>query len=513
MNWWETAEIEAAKKKALSGGASGVFTLDQLKKLGQTGDMATDWMAGGKPAPGALVSGGGRSIINPALKLPAGHYQLPVSSGAYYYDPRSGQVSQEFANWANSGKIERDDLTGLPKALMDRRDGGDVFRAGNDQDPATLETLRKIFEYGKVNGSYQEAQDRVLGLGRHQQFLADKNGKQVRVTDALGQAPVDPATAPFTQAPSSAGGFDRLMKLTGKTRDEVSAMLGGSVNANENPIAPGQYFEGTNDTRSTMEDSLAANYEKRASMWKGLQENRSARGLNVDTGTSEAERKRIYDTYHRITDPAQRAAYIKYQDPGNLTDELRAARYEARAGERDQIAAYEKANPTVEYNATGKYGQPAGMQVKLTSGSATFSDSTTGRDVFVGSVPKKIEMMKTNLGDFDKGAKIAGGTIMGAMVGFATGGIPGAFLGAYMGGGGWMPNAKNISFKNSRGWSQWKTGDPHMMDLKEVATAVAFAKFTGSGAMFNKSASSAAMLNSASRGNVVGRAGSAPIPH
>ncbi len=511
-NWWETPEIEAAKQKALAGGASGVFTLDQLKKLGQTGDMATDWMAGGKPAPGSLVAGGGRSMIDPALKLPAGYYRLPGAAGAYYYNPSSGQVSPEFADWANSGKIERDDLTGMPKALMDQRDSGDVFRAGNDQDPATLETLRKIFEYGKVDGSYQEAQDRVLGLGRFQQFLTDKNGKQMRVGDVPGTPLTDPATAPFTQAPSSAGGFDRLMKLSGRTRDEVSTMLGGAVNANGAPIAPGQYYEGTNDTASTMEDALAANYEKRATMWKGLQEMRSMRGLNPNTGTSDAEKKRIYETYNRITDPAQRAAYLTAQDPGNLTDALRAARYELRSGERDQIASYEAAHPQIEYNATGKFGQPQGMQVKLTSGSATFSDPATGRESFFGSVPKKIEMMKPKYGNtaLDQTAKRLGGGIMGGLVGFATGGIPGAFLGAYTGAGG--PTTKG-SFNRLGDFGKMKGNEAHFMDLKEIGTAVAFARITGSGAMFNKGASSAAILSSASHGNVVGRAGSAPIPH
>ena len=502
MNWWDTPEIEAAKKKAVASGAPGVFTLDQLKALGQTGDMATDWMAGAKKNKDSLIAGGGRSIINPDLKLPAGYYQIPGSAGAYYYNPSSGQVSQEFADWANSGKIERDPITNLPKALMDRRDSGEVFRAGADQDPVTLENLRKIFEYGKTGGSYQDAQDRVLGLGRYQQFLTDKNGKQIRVSDALGQAPIDPATAPYTQAPKSEGGFDRLMKLTGKTRDEVSSMIGGPVTANEAPISGNEYFEGTQDTKASMENALAANYEKRASMWKGLQEMRAARGMNVDTGTSDAEKKRIYETYQRISDQAQKDAYLSAQDPGNLTDDLRAKRYGLRAGERKQISEYETAHPTIEYNATGKFGQPRGMQIKLTSGSATFADPVTGREAFVGTVPKKVEMMKSKYGtsDIDIAAKRIGGGVMGAMVGFATGGIPGAFLGAYGGAGG--PLSKG-SFKRPGDALKFKSSQPHMMDLKEIGTAVAFASFFGQGAWNTKTPSSSLM--NANKGFVVGR--------
>lgn len=475
------SEIEAAKKKALASGTAGVFSLDQLKALGQTGDAQTDWLAGAKKDP--LISGGGRAVIDPSLNLPAGNYLLPGTSEAYYYNPRSGQVSQEFSDWANSGKIERDDLTGTPKALIDSRDGGEVFRSGNDQNPNTIHTLDEIFKLGKVDGSYQDSQDRVLGLGKYQQSLTDKNGKKISMQEVPGATLADPATAPYTQNPSnSAGGFDRLMQLTGKSRDEVSQMIGGTVRANAAPIPVNPYQEGTRETQTTLEDSLADNYTKRATMWKGLQEMRTARGLNADTGTSEAERKRIYETYNRITDPAQRAAYLSAQDPGNLTDGLRAARYELRSGERSQIAEYEKLHPTVEYNATGKFGQPNGMQIKLTSGSATFSDPTgTGREMFVGNVPKSIEMVRPNFKNIDKGAKIAGGAIMGAMVGFATGGIPGAFLGGYTGGGGPLPNAKNISLKNSRGWGEWKSNGPHMMNLKEVGTAVAFARFTGSG--------------------------------
>ena len=491
-NWWDTPEIEAAKKKALAGGSAGVFSLAQLKALGQTGDSATDWMAGAKKDP--LLAGGGRAVVDPKLNLPAGYYQIPGASGAYHYDPRSGQVSQEFADWANSGKIERNDLTGLPKALMDQRDGGDVFRAGADQDPNTLRTLDDIFKIGKgADGTYQDAQDRVLGLGRYQQFLADKDGKQMRVSDVAGSPLVDPATAPYADASAPKGGFDRLMKLTGGTRADVNKMIGGGVDTtvpfgektrvilrNEFTIAPTQYQEGTADTQSSLEDSLAANYTKRATMWKSLQEQRAARGLDVSTGTSDAEKKRIYDTVSRIGDPTQRSAYLKAQDRGNLTSGLRDEQYALRAGERDQIANYEKSRPEIryDYNETNKYGDTKGkgIQVKITSGSQVVTDPATGREVFVGSVPKSLELVKSRVKDIDRAAAAT----QGAAVGFMTGGIPGAFLGAASGMG-LGPNVKNISFKDMKGLGQWDMRDPHMMSFREVGSAFAFAAITGTG--------------------------------
>lgn len=497
MNWWETPEIEAAKKKALAGGASGVFTLDQLHALGQTGDMKTDWLAGGKPDPNSFIGGGGRATIDQTLNLPAGYYRIPGVDGAEYYDPHSGRVSQQFADWANSGKIERNDLTGVPTALMDPRDGGEVFRSRADQQPEYIKTLNDIFALGKgADGTYQDAQDRVLGLGRYQQFLTDKNGKQMRVSDAVGSPAVDPATAPYTdRSKPTAGAFDRLSTLTGKTPAEMDAMMGvGGASK-----TTGYYA----DYWQQMRDTLASNYETNALGYKGLQDERAARGLDINTGTSDAEKKRIYDTVSRITDPAQRAAYISAQDPGNLTDALRAERYALRAGERDQISTYEAAHPTIEYNATGKYGQPAGAQVKVTSGSVTFTDTATGRENFIGNVPKTAELVKPKYDRVGDAAHRIGGGVMGFMVGLATGNLPGAFMGAYIGAGG--PTTKG-SLNRPGDFMKAKTNQAHLMNLQEVGTALAFARFWHFGVFGGPSAAGgAANMNLASKGFVVGR--------
>lgn len=469
-SWWNTPDIESAKAKAIAGGGQGVFSLDDLTAMGSPGRKA-------KPTD-SVIGGGGQSKIDPALNLPAGYYRIPGVDGAEYYDPHSGQVSQAFADWANApGGIKRHDLTGMPLALMDQRDSGEVSRDSAAQIPGQVKNLNDIFALGKgPDGTYQDAQDRVLGTGKYQQFLLDKNGKQMRVQDVAGTPYIDPATAPYIDRTKSSGGaFDRLSKLTGKTPEAMDALLGVG-GAKKTTGAYADYW-------TNMRDSLASNFETNTLGAKGLQEQRAARGLDINTGTSEAERKRIFDTVSRISDPAQRAAYLKYQDPGNLTEGLRAERYDLRAGERDQIAGYEKEHPTVEYNATGKYGQPAGAQLKITSGSAVFSDTATGRENFVGSVPKAVELVKPRVTSLDRAAAATQGAAIG-FISAALGNFGGVATAISMAataasGAGFGPNVKNISTGNLRGLQQWDVRDPHMMNMREFGTALATAAMIG----------------------------------
>lgn len=481
------AEIDALAKKARATGTAGVFSLDQLKALGQTGNLKMDWMRGAAPAAGALIAGGGRGMI-PA-DIPAGYYQVPGLDGAYYYDPKSGQAPQQFIDWANNLKAsDRDPFTGAPKALIPNTDSGEVFRAQAGQQPAAISTLNDIFKLGRgADGTYQDAQDRVLGLGKYQQFITGKDGKQIRLQDVPGYTPPPPQFTDVSKP--QAGAFDRLMGLTGQDKASLDKTL-GLVNGKENA----SYW-------TKMENALAANYETNALKWKGLQEERAARGLDPETGTSLAEKKRIYDTYNRIQDPAERAAYIKMQDPGNLTAELRQARYETRAGERAAIAAYEKANPNVVYDSASRYGGPSDsyMQVAVTMGHGIMTDKVTGRETFVGNIPTGVSLVKQNTGNFDAVAKRLGGGIGGAFLGFMTGNVPGAFLGAYMGAGGWRPNAKNISAKNSRGWGQWQTTQAQGLDIRTVGTALLFARLTGSGMFSSGNMGGSAVLTAPQR--------------
>src|SRR4051812_22792737 len=102
------ADLDARKKAAAArvtalnnGSRSGVFSLEDLRALGQTGDAKTDWAAGA-PAQSGLIAGGGRAAIPPGT--PAGYYQIPGQDGAQYYDPASGQVSQELADYLSTAK-------------------------------------------------------------------------------------------------------------------------------------------------------------------------------------------------------------------------------------------------------------------------------------------------------------------------------------------------------------------------------------------------------------------------
>lgn len=496
----------------------GVFTLDQLHGLGQTGDTKTDWMASGGPA-GGPIAGGGHAIIDPSQSLPAGYYQLPgmPAGQAYYYDPHSGQVSKEFSDWA-SGNIARDS-TGKPTALMSGADSGDVFRAGNDQAPATLDTIGKIIAGGRsADGTYQDSQDKVLGIGAYQQSVTGKDGKQIRIQDtpnyqqllasgamgtpiATGAGPTVPPSTPtggYTDVSNTQqGAFDRLLKKTGQTQDQLDTTLG---------LKNGKQYA---DYWTRMENTLAANYETNVSKATGLQAMRASKGLDVNTGTSAAETERISKVYASIQDPAERAAYLRYQDPGNLTPELRAMNYQLKAPERSIIAQYEKDNPQHIYDSAQHYGGPSGLGVDVTVGHQSMTDPATGREIFVGNVPVDIKAQeKPHLTDFEQGIARTGGAVYGAFEGFTEGVITGnpfaavalTAFGAYKGVGGPLPNAQNISWKNAKGWGQWEVGEPERPDIKTLAinlgTAVAFAKF---GSFLSKYAPAAAETSAAAK--------------
>lgn len=489
-----TLAAQAAASDYRTGKGPGVFTLDQLHALGQTGDTKTDWMAGDSQNrdPNGLIQGGGRSVIDQSLNLPAGYYQLPGTpqGQAYYYDPHSGQVSQEFSDWANSGNIARD-FNGKPTALMSGSDSGDVFRSGLDQSPATLDTIGKIIAGGRgADGSYQDSQDRVLGIGAYQQFVTGKDGKQIRIQDtpnyaallssgAMGTpiatsagptSPPEAATGGYTDlGKTQEGAFDRLLKETGKTSDELDSTLG---------LKNGKQYA---DYWTRMENSLAANYETNVSKATGLQEMRAAKGLDVNTGTSAAETARIHGVYASIQDPTERAAYLRYQDPGNLTPELRAEQNALKAPERSIIAQYEKDNPQHIYDSASHYGGPSGVGVDVTIGHQSITDPATGREIFVGNVPTKLEAQKLDRGALTNTMDRVGGGLGGGFLGFFTGGAYGAAIGAYVGAGGPQPNAKNISFNNAKGFTQWKATDPQRLDIKTVGSAILFARFSGSG--------------------------------
>ena len=226
---------------------------------------------------------------------------------------------------------------------------------------------------------------------------------------------------------------------------------------------------------SSLLDSLVKAGQDYQSNSQGLMDSRKSRGFDPNTGISDAEKARIWETYNRIQDPAQKAAYIKAQDPGNLVPQLIDARNKSRAPD-NQI--YLNQAPEILYDSPSRYGGgDAPGQVKLTISPQLYTDPATGREVAF-SAPTNIEYIAPQKDKLSKDMNRVGGGIMGAMLGFATGGIGGAFAGAYFGAGG---PTSNFSFKHpgNIGKFHGNTGGP--MTPKQVGTALAFAAFTGGG--------------------------------
>lgn len=512
----KTAAAQAAYSKGTLVGQGGVFSLDQLHALGQTGDVATDWAKSGvtfnTKDPTGILAGGGRGII--PTDLPAGNYNVPGIDGAYYFDPKSGQAPQEFIDWVNKpGGIERDPFTHIPTAYIPMEGGPEALNAGRaDQSAENIATQTAIFALGKgADGTYQDAQDRVLGLGKYQQFMLDANGKQVRVPGTA--APVTERSATFTDvSPDKTGAFDRLAGELGKTAGELAAMLGvnpGDTTPgvdNENFIgeyyrdpATGQYgmWMKANDVNGpqtaaehyqNLRDSMAANYERNALGQQGLKEERISRGEDPTTGQSATEARQIYDTLKRIGDPEEANAYLMGQDPGNLTADELTKYNEIKAPE---LAAATDAKFDTVSTSHFFQGQYVPGEVSVTSGNKVFKDAGTGRSTFVSGVPYKIDYKApvetggTFLGmkmSADTTKRITGG-IADFAIGFATGGSGWAALaaggaGAYIGAGGALPNTRDISFRSLKGLTEWNSGPPQALDEglgMQIMMAVAFA--------------------------------------
>jgi len=526
-------ETATEKRDKALANRSGVFTLDELNALGQTGDFRTDYMAAGRTKAEADWAESGSAMWAKAnapvsLGLSAGYYQTPGIPGAEYYDPKAGGASKELQAAFASGNLDRD-IAGIKTPLDVTGDTGEAFRRSGGQQFARL--AGQIIASAKNRGtSLQEAQDRALGTGAFQRFVTGRNGEQIRVEDVPGYAVPDAATAPYQDLTKTReGAFARLMKETGLGVEETSRLLnlterddaslqaradyfktrgqtGSALNyAYEKPISPGSpvTMQYTPEQLASMSDvgywkelrdSLAANYEKTVLSRRGLGESRSARGLDPETGVGESEKRRIYDTYSRISDPEQKAAYLRYQDPGNLTAAERFAQADIRAPEDAAIAEANRKYDTTE--ATHFYqGKYYPGEARITSGAQVVKDPGTGRSAFLGNVPYKLEYTAPK--DTSKSfAARFGGAIGGGLFGFLSGmGSPwGAAIGAWVGAGGWMPNARNIGFNKGglgigKGFAggQWgRPAAPGPASMKVGMQSIMFSSVLGAAGAYAK---------------------------
>ena len=458
----QIAKLTAAGPQAYGAGA-GVFSLDQLRALGQTGNAQQDWLASGQK--GGLIAGGGNAVITtPGLK--AGYYTIPGQDGAEYYDPSKGQASPEFVKWANALTPDQfDPFSGnLLKGFIPAEGGPEAVNAANQTSAGALTNFNAIIAGGKgADGTYQDSQDRVLGTGMYQQFVIGKDGKQVRIADATGAAP-----APgYTDVSTSTSQYKLVAPPDGVGQSQWQ-------DANGTPV---DYSLVAAD----IQEAAAAKDQHNIDAYAGLQQERIARGEDPNTGISQAETKSIYDTYGRIQDPAEKAAYIKYQDPGNLTAGLRKARIDAQAGDRNWMLKNQMA-PKEQYQLAGSLDKNMGGQVKTTIGDVTVTDATTGRSVMYGNIPTKIEYIAPGkMGSFDAAAKRLGGALYGGVMGYigSFGNPMGAVMGAVVGSG--MAGGLNLKKPGKTTWgASEKPGDIQEVALS-LGEAMAFSAVGGQG--------------------------------
>jgi len=446
---------------------SGVFSLEELLALGQTGDTKADFL-GASPD----------HIILPN-DLPAGYYNLGGDTeGAFYVDIRSGSVPREFAEFFAAGKLKRDPFTNLPVNFLSAN-----TPAAPQIDP-------------RITAGFEE-QLRLEAQGMTRQEAHDWRARQM----AVPWINKPPSQAMDYSPGQSTGAYEKFLSLGG-----TDEFLG---------------IQGIGGRADPMRDSLAFNFMQNAEKLQGLQANRAAKGLDPETGISQAEKKRIYDAYQSIADPKQRESFISQQDPGNLIPELREARYAARSGERELLAQ----NPQIiEYHTESDYSKKLEGKSKWVFESRAFEDPATGRERFVGKVFVSAEMLKPAKKKpvFDIMERFIKGSIGAGLVLSTGGGMAGAALGAYQGAGGWMPQIKGPAgmmlgtaigyamgsglgsgargafaltsglaagggisgMKKGRwddfeGYGTWKAGLPTLPSGESVGIAIGFARFFG----------------------------------
>lgn len=415
------------------------------------------------------IFGGPKAALSlQASRLKPGYYRLPGSSEAVYVDPRTGGVPRQVIE---AGLTEKD--------MVAPADSGDTFRKSENQSPEFIDAFNAQLDLGKTGLSRQEAQEKRLSMGAYQRGVVGVQGTQN----------LDPATGlPKPRGPSSAALPDTSAGAPPPQFD-ADGNTSAAYMAWSNSVAGRMFF---NKKQTDVTASAAALDQKNGQAFTELRAQRKARGLDEMTGIGAPEQNRIADTLARISDPAQRAAFLRYQDTGNLSAEARTEQRALKADERASVLG--NSNSTTEYYTEfAKSGGKA--QFKATRGGKFFGDpGGSGREIFSGNAVTDISVLFSETWAQKWARTTVAGQVtsraIGGAVGFATGfiagGTPGAIIGAYMGAGGPLPNLRDVNMKSQRGLelNQWHFGQPHIPSGKEIAlgTALGYVSHTGGAA-------------------------------
>ena len=484
-----TAAEAAAALAGAKANTSGVFSLDQLQALGQTGDLATDWIK--SAAPSGLIAGGGNAALT-ATGLQAGFYQVPGQQGAEYYDPHSGQASAEFVAWANSATPDA-----LASAFIPSEGAPQAANDANQMPAQAAANFNAEAALINAGASNEDAQNATLGIGPNQQFVTGANGQQETMAQAL--------------APQVGGGYRDISTHTSMFKLVAPPGGDGQSQWQDASGAAVPYSEVAADTQTSLDDLNQHNQSEYAALQQqrviaaakaagfdpgsvlkygtGLGDSTTLKNI-ADTGISAAQTQEIYDTYARISDPAEQAAYLAAQDPGNLTLALRLAQNATpqKASEKNWMMENALA-PVTTITSASQYDGGAGGGIKTTYGDVTQTDAATGRSIMFGNVITSMSYVAPEgRGSFDQAMQRLGGALYGGFIGFigSFGNPAGLVLGAASGAG--LLGGIKTSFKNptgNLGKSGWgAAANPAKEGIQNVGIDLAAAALGGSAGLF-----------------------------
>ena len=485
----QTAAAQAAYQAGTLGPTPGVS--GQYMTPAQ---MTSQW-ASQSPAPGGLISGGGNGVLT-ATGLQAGYYQIPGQQGAEYYDPHSGQASAEFVAWANSATPDA-----LTAAFIPSEGGPQAANDANQMPAQAAANFNAEAALINTGASNEDAQNATLGIGPNQQFVTGANGQQETMAQAMapqtggGYRDVSPAGDVVAPTAPGAGYWKSVaggsMWVTTNTAADLATIEADAQTNEANLNAQNQSEYAALQQERIITAAKAAGVDPGMALKYGIGLGDAATLQNIaDTGISAAQTQQISDTYARIQDPAEQAAFLSAQDPGNLTPALRLAQNltPQKAAEKNWMTKNALA-PVTTITSASQYDGGAGGGIKTTYGDVTQTDAATGRSIMFGNVITSMSYVgPASRGSFDTAMTRIGGGMYGAFIGFigSFGNPIGIIAGAAFGSG--LLGGIKTSFKNptgNLGKSGWgAAANPAEEGIQNVGIDLAAAALEGSAGLF-----------------------------